>query len=140
MEKTLIPLLLFFLCIPSLTVAQTSRSVNATANKSWPKFYAEFRAAVNKRDKATLKRMMSSPFNENCTLEGPVQTADQGIEALDGGGWRRLQKLLTSGTKPWGNSKSRPRRVTTGDNENLQLFEFGADVRWRWLGCACWEC
>lgn len=38
-------------------------SVNAAANKSWPKFFAEFRAAVIKRDRAALKKMISSEFD-----------------------------------------------------------------------------
>lgn len=141
MKKTHIILPAFLLFIPSLVaVAQTSRLATSAANKNWPTFYSEFRLAVNKRDRAALKRMMSSPFNENCTVEGPAQTTDQGIAALDRGGWQSLQKLLALGTKPWASRKGRTRRVTKGDPENLQLFEFGADGRWRWLGCACYEC
>lgn len=146
MKKSQILLLLFFLLIPSLSFAQTSRSANAAANKSWPKFWREFRAAVNKRDRAALKRMMSARFNENCTLEGPPDTPDRGIEGLDQeGGWRRLQKLLSLGTKAYtetyGSNKGRPHRVIKGVlYQDGTLFGFGADGRWRWLGCVCWEC
>jgi hypothetical protein len=132
-------LLPIVMMIAPSSAAQKSRSTNAAASQSFPKFYAAFRAAVSKRDRAALKAMMSSPFNENCTVEGPPDTPDSGIAGLDRRGWNSLQKLLALGTKPWP-GKGRPRRVTRGDPENLQLFEFGADGRWRWLGCACYEC
>src|ERR1044072_9212841 len=139
MKKMQILLTLFFLLIPSLTVAQTSRSVNAAANKSWPKFWAEFRTAINRRDKTALKRMMSSPVAVNCTLEGSPDTAEQWLNKVDGAYWRKLQKMRASGTKSR-TTRGRPQRVTWEGPEDVQLFEFGADGRWRLLGCACWEC
>jgi hypothetical protein len=146
MKKIQILLPMFFLLIPSLVVAQTSSSVNAAANRSWPKFWAEFRAAVSRRDKVVLKGMMSAPFNENCRIEGegpPPDMPEQWLNRRKQQDWRNLQKLFALGTKSWKvswNTSGRPQRVTKGAPENLQLFEYGIDGKWRWLGCACYEC
>lgn len=140
MRKTQILLLLLFLVISPLAVAQTRNSGNAAANRSWPKFWAEFRAAINRRNKVALKRMMVSPFAVNCTLEGPPDSAEQWLNKVDGAYWRKLQKMMRGGTKSRTGGGGKPQRVTTYDPEDTQLFEFGTDGRWRWLGCACWEC
>src|SRR5437868_2502895 len=63
MKMTTILFLLFLLLIPSLVVGQTSRSTDAAANKSWPKYYSSFRAAVRNRDRRSLETMMLASYD-----------------------------------------------------------------------------
>lgn len=138
-------LMALFLMFPWVTRAQ-NRSVNSGASKAWPVFWSKFKAAVNNGDRAAVRKLMSSPFNENCTLEGPAWSADQSIAAIGANEWKTLKKLFSLGTKAQ-SSDGRPRRTTTGHisnprlfEMNIQLFEFRSDGKWYWLGCYCFEC
>jgi hypothetical protein len=133
MTKTRILFLLFFLLVPSLTFAQTSRSNWAAANASWQSFYAKFRAAVNKRDRAAMLRMMPDDFFDG----GGGETASEWLQFIDknakNGSWRDLQKSFAQGTginRNW-NNKGIPTRVT---KDNGYYFEFRRDKRWYFAG------
>jgi hypothetical protein len=113
--------------VSQLTFAQTSRSSNAAANKKWKKVYMAFSAAVNKRDRAALKRMLSSPFDSG---GGGDYSPNKWIKFIDDENlWSQLLKSVASGTKPF-SYKRRPSRIT---NDRYLIFEYGADGRWRWV-------
>jgi hypothetical protein len=61
-NQTLLSVVLLALTTP-LAFGQPSRATSAHANKGWQQFYTAFRAAVHKRDKTALKRMMASRFD-----------------------------------------------------------------------------
>jgi hypothetical protein len=127
MKKTRTVLLVLFLFVPALTFAQTSRTSNTAANKSWQKFYTSFRAAINKRDRTALKGMLSSPFDSG---GGGDYSPNKWIKFIDDEKlWSQLQKSVASGTKPY-SYKERPSRIT---NDRYLIFEFDADGRWRWV-------
>ena len=73
MKMTTILFLLFLLLIPSLVVGQTSRSTDAAANKSWPKYYSSFRAAVRNRDRRSLETMMLASYDSSYMTGSTVQ-------------------------------------------------------------------
>ncbi len=133
MTKTRILFLLLFLIVPSLTIAQKSRSNWAAANASWQNFYTAFRAAVNKRDRAAMLRMMPDDFFDG----GGGMTASEWLQFIDenakNGSWRDLQKSFAQGTvinRKWSN-KGIPTRVT---KDNGYYFEFRRDKKWYFAG------
>jgi hypothetical protein len=66
----------------------------AVSRKAWPAFFAEFRAAVNRRDKDALRKLMAKDFN------GQPQTPEGGFRQWDNpkiGGWLKLRRVLTKG-------------------------------------------
>lgn len=129
MKKTCTLFLLLFLLVPSLIFAQNSRTKNAAAERSWQQFYTAFSAAVNKRDRAALKRMMARHFELHGG--GVDGTSAEWIRTIDAqNGWRGLQQSVASGTKLLKLNR-RPARVT---NDDYAIFEFGVDGKWRWTG------
>ena len=71
-----------------------SREVEAAARKAWPAFFADFRAAVNSRDRAALRKLMSNPFNS------PPNTPEDAFKQWDDpkvGGWVKLRRVLAQG-------------------------------------------
>jgi hypothetical protein len=133
MTKARILLLLFLLVVPALTFAQESRSNWTAANASWQKFYTAFRAAVNKRDRAAMLRMMPDDFFDG----GGGQTAGEWLQFIDdnakNGSWRDLQKSFAQGTvinRAW-SKKGTPTRVT---KDNGYYFEFRKNKKWYFAG------
>jgi len=133
MTKALSLSLWLLLLIPCLTLSQTSRSKNATANRSWQSFYSTFRAAVNKRDRVAMLRMMPGDFFDG----GGGLTPSEWLQFIDknakNGSWRDLQKSFAQGTvvnKNW-SSEGTPTRVT---KDNGYYFEFRKDRRWYFAG------
>ena len=128
-----------FLLIPSFAVAQTSRSVTAAANKSWSKFFAEFRVAVTTRDRAALKKMTSASFDWTGDRLG--ETPDDVIGDLDNDEarqkgqprmWILLQRSLTFSRFKATTYGSRPARSNYSRNAAYCFFVFETDGRWRW--------
>jgi len=125
-------LLLLILFIPSFTIAQTSGSASAAANKSWSKFFTEFRAAVTKRDRSALKKMTSSAFDWTAGELGI--SPDDVLRNLDKYKmWNALQKTLVINHFKATTYGSRPARYNSGKGENC-FFVFEADGKWRWQG------
>ena len=125
-------LLLVFLLVPCLTFSQTPRSKSAAANASWQSFYSAFRAAVNKRDRAAMLRMMPDDF-----FDGGGSTASEWLQYIDEnakkGSWRDLQKSFARGTvinRKW-SREGIPTRVT---RDNGYYFEYRRDKRWYFAG------
>lgn len=66
----------------------------AAARKAWPVFFAEFRAAVTKRDRDALRKMMPEYFN------APPHTPDDAFKQWDDpkfGGWVKFSRVLAQG-------------------------------------------
>jgi hypothetical protein len=133
MTKARVAWLLLFLLIPQFSFSQTARAQSAAANASWQGFYTEFRAAVNKRDRAAMLRMMPDDFFDG----GGGSTASEWLRFIDEnarrGSWRDLQKSFARGTvinRDW-SKKGTPTRVT---RDNRYYFEFRKDKKWRFAG------
>ena len=133
MTKPRILLLLLLLISPTLTIAQSPRTSWTAANAKWQSFYSAFRAAVNKRDRAAMLRMMPDDFFDG----GGGGTASEWLRFLDEnakkGSWKDLQNSFARGTiikREWSN-KGIPTRVT---KDNGYYFEFRKDKKWYFAG------
>jgi hypothetical protein len=117
----------------SATLGQTSRATNNEANRSWPSFWRQVTAAINRKDQAGLRKMMPDNFSDD---SGGL-TAAEWLRFIDQnerrGSWRDLQRSFAKGTvvnKNW-NNKGIPTRVT---RDNKYYFEFRKDKRWYFAG------
>jgi hypothetical protein len=123
--------LLLFLFVPAISYAQRSNSVTSAANKSWSNFFMEFRAAVTKRDRTALKRMVSSEFDWTAGELG-ISPNDV-LNHLDREKmWNVLQKALVISrfrATTYGNRPARSRI-----NGTACFFVYEADGKWRWQG------
>jgi hypothetical protein len=115
--------MVFLLLAASATFSQTSRATNADAARSWTSFWRQFTAAVNKKDRVALKKMMADDFYE----VGGGMTASDWLKDIN---WREHQKSAAAGTKPYKLHKGLPARIT---KDNYLIFEF-KNERWWWWG------
>jgi len=125
--------IVFLLLAASTAFGQTSRATNAEANRSWPSFWRQISAAINKKDSVALRKTMPDNFNDG----GGGGTASDWLKFIDenkrGGSWRDLQKSFAKGTvvnRIWP-SKGVPTRVT---KDKAYYFEFRKDKRWYFAG------
>ncbi len=125
--------MVFLLLAASAAFGQTSRATNAEANRSWPSFWRQITAAINKKDSVALRKMMPNNFNDG----GGGGTANEWLKFIDenerNGSWRDLQKSFAQGTvvnRIWP-SKGVPTRVT---RDKGYYFEFRKDKRWYFAG------
>jgi hypothetical protein len=125
--------MLLVLSVPCAAFAQTSAATTAAANRSWPVFWRDFSAAVNKKDHTALLKMMPKDFFDG----GGGQTPSEWLQYIDenerNGSWKDLQKSIARGTKikrDW-SSKSVVSRVT---RDNAYFFEFRKDKKWYFAG------
>jgi tetratricopeptide (TPR) repeat protein len=99
----------------------------ARANSSWPAFYAAFRAAAKKRDRAALRGMIASPFLTQ--VDGEFNSPDEVLKWLDESRlWQELEREV--GTPISAGDvvlRGRPTRCAEG----IFCFEFGSDGKWR---------
>ena len=120
--------LLLFLFIPSLAVAQTSRSVTAAANKSWQPFWTQFSSAVRKKNKAAMKRLMSS--EKDFFSGGGGETRDEWLKMLDDRKiWGLGQKSVAKGVVPF-NEGGKIGRIT---KDRHLIFRYIGGT-WRFVG------
>jgi hypothetical protein len=134
MTKLRIIFLTLLLLIPALAYSQTSRS-QTEANRSWLSFWSQFSAAMKKKDRVALRRMMSSDFE--WALDG-VTPPNEVFQMMDRYNyWRPFQKSVANGVKICGYNaddcrhKTRPARRTK--SPDWLLFEFQSDGKWRWV-------
>ena len=76
-----------------------AREVESAARKTWPAFFAEFRAAVSRRDRKKLRTLMAQTFN------APPGTPEDAFRQWDDpkvGGWGKLRRVLAQGAVPAG--------------------------------------
>jgi hypothetical protein len=153
MRRQLILFLFFALLIPllsysepSATTAKTfsSPKADAKADEAWRSFYASFRAAVKKRDRAALKRMMLPDFTYTF---GGSDSRDDAFSYWDQPsvkGWTALDRILARGSVkdedyPLGASGAkRPSRIAPpqarrdGYTGWRSIWVYGEDGRWYW--------
>jgi hypothetical protein len=131
--KTASILSLMLLCSVTYgTVGQTA-SVNAAANRSWPGFWQKVSAAINKKDRAALRKLMADNFSDDSGGLGADEWLTFIVQNDRKGSWRDLQKSIARGTKVnrnWPN-KGIPTRVT---KDNFYFFEFRKDGKWYFAG------
>jgi len=116
----------------STAFGQTSRATNVEANRSWPSFWRQITAAINKKDSVALLKMMPANFNDG-TGEGPpkewLKFTDENERT---GSWRDIQKSFAKGTmvnRIWP-SKGVPTRV----KDKGYYSEFRKDKKWYFAG------
>jgi hypothetical protein len=127
----IIPALLLSVCVAS---AQTSsKKTEAAANGAWASFWRQFTAAVNKKDRVAVRKMMAANFADD---SGGLN-ATEWLRFIDEnerkGSWRDLQKSFARGTvvnKEWP-SKGVPTRIT---RDKFYYFEFRKDGKWYFAG------
>lgn len=97
--------LIFFsltLLVPQIAAAQT----NADGQQAWRPFITAFRAAVKKRDRAALKKMMAEDFFTSGGIGDDNQDGDSRDETFvfwdepHTRGWEAFDKVLAQGTAP----------------------------------------
>jgi hypothetical protein len=125
--------MVLLLLAASETFAQTSPVTNAAANRSWQSFWRQITAAINKKDRVALRKMMPNDFFDG----GGGLTPSEWLQFIDdnegNGSWRDLQKSFAQGTvinRKW-SAKGIPTRVT---KDNGYYFEFRKDKRWYFAG------
>jgi hypothetical protein len=113
----------------------------AAAKKAWPAYFAAFRAAVKKRDRATLKEKLMIPeFN------GSTELRDAAFRKWDNPrirGWAKFDRVLTLGAVPLDSSggeqdpatalptRIAPPAARRGSYKGwFTVFEFREDGRW----------
>jgi hypothetical protein len=133
MKTNRILVMVLLLLAASSTFAQTSRATNAAANRSWQSFWRQVTAAINKKDRVALRKMMPNNFDDG----GGGLTPSEWLKYIDenerNGSWRDLQKSFAQGTvvnRNWP-AKGIPTRVT---KDNRYFFEFRKDKRWYFAG------
>lgn len=109
-----------------------SRQTTTPRGGDWNSFWTAFRTAVNSRDRASLKRMMATPFGSS----GLENTPTKWVKFMDEteGVWEATARAVQSGTKPfpeYSRDIGRPSRIT---NMRYLIFVLGKDGRWRWVG------
>ena len=114
--------------------AQTSSNkIQAASNRAWAGFWGQFTAAVNKKDRAAVRKLMAANFADD---SGGLN-ATEWLRFIDenerNGSWRDLQKSFARGTvvnKEWP-SKGVPTRIT---KDKHYYFEFRKDGKWYFAG------
>jgi hypothetical protein len=125
--------ILLLLCTPYVALSQSPASRMAEAERSWPTFWRQFTAAINKKDHAALLRVMPADFSDG----GGGSSAKEWLQFIDEnerkGSWRDLRKSVARGVRinrDWSN-KGVPTKVT---RDNRYYFEFRKDAKWYFAG------
>ena len=127
----IVPLLL--LVVGAASAQTSANKTNSAANRTWGSFWRQFTAAVNKKDRVALRKMMPDNFADD---SGGLN-ATEWLRFIDEnerkGSWRDLQRSFARGTvvnKEW-DSKGVPTRIT---RDKLYYFEFRKDNKWYFAG------
>ena len=107
-----------------------SSGEEAAAARDWERFWTDFRAAVQNRDRAALRLLTAFTIQ----LDREVRPANRHFERFDAGEelWKKLDESIATGAK-MGDDKS-PRRPTHFTGDESLIFHFDSNGRWRWLG------
>ena len=124
---------LLLLFVANGTLSQTAAARIKTAERSWPGFWRQFTVAINKKDHASLLRVMPSDFSDG----GGGLTPKEWLSFIDenerSGSWRDLQRSMARGAKinrTW-SAKGVPTKVT---RDKAYYFEFRRDGKWYFAG------
>jgi len=135
--------------VASRSTELESKWSNTAAEKVWPTFFAEFRAAVRARDRQTLRNLLAPDllFSLGHHRADHLEEAFKYWDAENGKGWKAFNRILNQGTASvatWWNrgaKSSRPSRVAPAA-ANLRMnidrggigwyaiFEYREDGRW----------
>lgn len=112
MRHSQIPILILALIIPQVSYAQTHKprdlefQKSAAADRAWFPFFRKLRAAVQRRDRPTLKQMMIPEFHYTLGHHPRSQQSDRREDAFKYwddpqiNGWKALEKTLANGAVP----------------------------------------
>jgi hypothetical protein len=139
-------LLLLVLCLllVSSSAANGQSSVTQEAEKSWSTFYSVFQAAVTKRDRVALKKLMASKITYENEFEGTPNDLIKSLDAYKGEGWRILRGAIDKGIQPYTPHERRPgKKFYSAINSTpclkkpcgysaWAIFTLGNDNKWRW--------
>lgn len=115
-------LLLIFLLVPSVSYAQSS------ASKSWNAFWTKFSAAVKRKNKVAVKRLMSS--ESEFFSGGGSENRSEWLQMIDDRrAWSDLQKSVASGTVAY-NEGGRTGRIT---KDRVLIFQYFGG-KWQFVG------
>ena len=148
-KALLIPLLLAALILHQPTYGQHRAAKVNVAARSWPSYFFELRAAVRRRDRDSLRKMLARDllFSLGHHRSDHLEEAFKYWDANGGRGWKAFNRILNQGSAPqarwWNNgaAPARPSRVAPAaanrrvniDRERIAwyaIFEFRADGRW----------
>lgn len=116
-------ILLVFLFVPTINYA------NVSTSKNWQTFWRQFSVAVKNKNKAAVKRLMSS--EREFFSGGGGETRDEWLQMIDDRNlWCLLQRSVAKGTKRYNNGRKRAARIT---RDNHLIFEF-INKNWRFVG------
>jgi hypothetical protein len=102
MKFSRIIILSLTLLVPQTAATQTK----VAAERAWKPFIAAFRAALKKRDRAALKKMMAEDFFTSGGIGDDNQDGDSRDETFEfwdeshTRGWEAFDKVLAQGTAP----------------------------------------
>lgn len=129
----LLIVLAILLAVGAAAAQTTASKTESAANRAWASFWSQFTAAVNKKDRVALRKMMPDNFADD---SGGLN-ATEWLKFIDEnerkGSWRDLQKSFARGTvvnKEWKN-KGVPSRIT---KDKFYYFEFRKDNKWYFAG------
>lgn len=121
-----------------------SPQANAAADRAWSGFFAALRTAVQKRDRAALREMMTREFRFDCCdnmdENGNGETRDEAFRWWDKSpnqGWGALNRLLAQGVVPasagWtsSNGRSKPNLIAPPRANSRKYGGPIADFEWR---------
>ncbi len=85
-----------------LIVAPNTFAANnkLAAERAWKPFFTAFRAAVRKRDRVALRKMMSSDFFSSPGNDAGIDAAFQYWDDPHIRGWQAFNRVLNEGTVP----------------------------------------
>jgi len=113
-------------------------------DRSFDRFFAQFKAAVARKDEATLTKLMAPRFDFIRGLSVPPPVVFQGLAADGGRQWANLQDAVSRPPIVPSPQDSAPARrflrctpiFDTGEYRYncLVIFEQDSQQRWRWKG------
>ena len=142
MKLSRVMLLMLALFAPHVSVARP----NSAAERAWKPFFAAFRAAARKRDRAALRTMMAPDFFTSGGVgddNGDGDSRDETFAFWDEPlvrGWEALDRVLAQGVVPnialsdpshTGPSKVAPPAANSRRAARLQTFEWYAVFQFR---------
>ncbi len=129
--------------------SRSSSQVSVAAERAWPSFFAAFRSAVKRRDRASLRKMLAPDllFSLGHHRSDHLDDAFKFWDANNRRGWKAFNRILAQGAVPqarwWHNGENpqRPSRVVPAaanrriniDRERVSwyaIFVFREDGRW----------
>lgn len=123
----------FMLSACAASAQSSSNKTQAASNRAWAGFWSQFTAAVNKKDRAAVRKLMAANFADDSGGLNATEWLRYIDENERNGSWRDLQKSFARGTvvnKEWP-SKGVPTRIT---KDKHYYFEFRKDGKWYFAG------